>query len=209
MATSGSVDYNVTRDEIITQALQLLNVLGIGETASSADVSFAASRLNGMVKSWQAQGLHLWSKQEGVLLFADNVGEYDLSSASGSAKATKASDFIITQLASDGATSATSLTVDDTTGMAASDNIGIVLDAGTVHWTTIVSVDTSTTLTITSGLASAAATDNNVYTFTSRINRPLRILSCRLVRDFDTNETETPLLALSHEEFFNLPAKKT
>ena len=54
----------------------------------------------------------------------------------------------------------------DSNGCTRSDTILIELDDDTLHSTTIVSVDTSTTLTITTGLASAAADNNNVYTYT-------------------------------------------
>ena len=35
MATSGSVDFSITRDNIITEALQLTGVIGEGETPST------------------------------------------------------------------------------------------------------------------------------------------------------------------------------
>jgi len=211
MATSGSVDYNDTRTEIIEDAYQLIGVYGRGRTVSSEDMALGVRMFNRMIKSWQSQGLHLWAKQEGVLFITDNTGEYTLSSGSSDAYATTWDDAVITELNGAAAASASSLTVDSTTGMAASDNIGVVLDDDTIHWTTIVSVDSSTTLTITSGLASAAADNNNVYTFTTRLNKPLRITSCRRVSGIDsgatTTQTEIPLVRLSNQEYFELPSK--
>lgn len=211
MATSGSVNFNQTRNEIITDALQLIGIYGVGRTVSAEDMTFANNLLNKMVKAWQAQEIHLWTKEEGVLFIADNTGEYTLSNESSAAKATKADDAVITELNGAALVSATSLTVDSTAGMAANDNIGIVLDDDTVHWTTIVSVDSSTTLTIDDGLASAAADNNNVYTFTNRINKPLKIHSIRRVTGIDsgstTTQTEIPMQMISHSDYFDLPTK--
>lgn len=211
MATSGSVNYNKTRSEIIEDAYRLIGVYGRGRTVSSEDMQLGVDLLNMMLKSWQAQGLHLWTKEEGVLFVADNTGEYSLGSTASDAYACKESDAVITELNGAAAASATSLTVDSTTGMAASDNIGVVLDSDAMHWTTISSVDSSTTLTIASGLASAAADNSNVYTFTNRINKPLRVLSARRISGIDSGststQTEIPLVRLSNQEYFELPAK--
>ncbi len=211
MATSGSIDFNQTRNELILDAFQLLGVYGIGRTVSSEDQAFAENMLNKMVKAWQAQGIHLWAKEEGVLFVADNVGEYTLSSAGTSARATLATDEVTTELTAAHAASATELTVTSTAGMTAADIIGIVLDDDAVTWTTIVSVDTATTLTLTAGLDSAAAAGSNVYAFTSRINKPLRIHAMRRIRGTDqggtSTQTEIPMMQLSHQDYFDLPNK--
>ncbi len=213
MATSGSVDFSQTRSEVIIDALALIGVYGVGRTVSGEDMAFCNSMLNKMIKAWQTQGRHLWSTTEGVLFVADNVGEYTLSSASTSARATDIDDAVITELDGAHLASATTLTVDTTTDMTASDIIGVVNDDDAVTWTTIVSVDSSTALTITAGLDGACAADNNVYTFTSRINKPLRIHSMRRVRGVDgvgaatTNQTSIPMLKISREEYFDLPTK--
>lgn len=213
MATSGSVNYTQTRNEIINDAFQLLGVYGVGRTISSEDMTFASSMLNKMVKAWQAKGIHLWSKEEAYLFIADNVGEYTLSNAGTSARACARTDAVITELNGAHAASATTLVVNDTTGMTAADIIGIVNDDDAVTWTTIVSVDSGTGLTITAGLDGAAADNNNVYTFTSRINKPLRILNMRRITGTDSTTTSTRteirMVRLSHQDFFELPNKTT
>jgi len=67
MATSGSTDFNLTRNQIILDALDLLGVGADGETPSSDLVARCARRLNAMVKAWEAAGTHLWTKTEGQL----------------------------------------------------------------------------------------------------------------------------------------------
>lgn len=211
MATSGSDNFLQTRNEIIYDALSLIGVYGIGRTVSSEDMSFCSNMLNKMIKAWQAKGLHLWAKEEGVLFIADNTAEYTLSNASSSARVTSKADAVVTELNGAAASGATSLTVDSTTGMTVADIIGVVQDDDVVLWTTIATIPSSTTLTLTVGLSAAAADNSNVYTFTSRINKPLRILSVRRVSGIDsggtTTKSEVPLQALSHEEYFDLPSK--
>jgi hypothetical protein len=88
--------------------------------------------------------------------------------------------------------------------MTALDNIGIKLDDGTLQWTTIVSVDSTTTLTITAALTGNAATGNNVFTFTNRVDRPLSIMSARFR---STSGVERPLEIMGRTAFMNLPNK--
>jgi hypothetical protein len=60
MATSGSTDWTLNRDQVITGALRKLAVLPSGGTASPAQISDAAVALNGIVKTLQADGMPLW-----------------------------------------------------------------------------------------------------------------------------------------------------
>ena len=207
MATSGSVNFNQTRNEIIQDALALIGVYGVGRTISSEDMNFASNMLNKMVKTYQAEGLHLWSKEEAYLFIADNTASYTLDGST--ARAALASGSVLTELNGAHSASATTLTVDSTTGMTAADVIGIVNDDDAVTWTTIVSVDSSTGLTITSGLDGACADNSNVYTFTSRINKPMRVLGMRRVTGGPSSPSSIPMMALSHQEYFDLPNKET
>jgi hypothetical protein len=67
MATSGSTDFSLTRNEIIQESLELLGVVAAEETPAAADVETAARSLNMMIKSWQSKGISLWRQTEGSL----------------------------------------------------------------------------------------------------------------------------------------------
>lgn len=205
MATSGSTNFSLTRNQIINQALQLLGVYGVGRTVSSDDLQFCNIALNAMIKAWQNKGLYLWKKDEAYLFPTRYIGEYTLSADSTSARCAYASDTIITRLNGAHAASDTTLVVDDTTSMTAADIIGVPLTSGAIHWTTIVSVDSSTGLTITSGIATAASDNAPVYTFTSRVDKPHRILDARRISGVDQGSTsdrqDTVMYEVSHEEF--------
>jgi uncharacterized protein YaiI (UPF0178 family) len=203
MATSNSTNFTQTRNEIIADVYQILGVYGSGDTVSSNDYTLASNLLNKMVKAWQAQGIHLWTEQEAALFLTEGKQSYSLSS---SATEKTGDDPIYTTLSAAASSSATSLTVTSTSGMTAADNIGIKLDDNTLHWTTIVSVDSSTALTITSGLASAAASGNNVFTFTTRTDRPLHISSARFRH---ASGTERPLEIRGRTQFMQIPNKSS
>ncbi len=176
MATSGSINYSQTRDQIISDALGRIGVLGEGETATSNAITNCANILNKIVKHWSGPlSIHLWAESDAVVALRDGVNTYTLSSTGD-----KAGDSPVeTDLESDAASGATSLTVTSTTGMTAADNIGIELDDDTRQWTTIVSVDSSTTLTLTAALTSAASSGNTIITYTTQLNRPLDIEQMR------------------------------
>ena len=61
MATSGSTNFSVTRDDIIKRSLRLLGVLAQGETPTADQVTEAAFALNSLVKAWEADGMPIWA----------------------------------------------------------------------------------------------------------------------------------------------------
>jgi hypothetical protein len=79
MATSGSSNYTETRDDIISNALQLLGVLGSGETPTASDVTFCSNALNRMTKAWQAQGIHLWKETTATITIVADQYQYSVS----------------------------------------------------------------------------------------------------------------------------------
>ncbi len=210
MSTSGSVNFSQSKNQLILDAFQLIGIYGIGRTVSAEDMTFASNILNKMVKAWGTKGLHLWCKSEGVLFLTPYSEKYSLGSSSSDAYAATESDVIITKLNGSAIASTTALTVDNTTGMATSDKIGIVTSDKTIHWTTIATIPTSTTLTITLGLDSAADDNTLVYTFTSRINKPLRMLDCRRRTGYNSNSStivDIPMSIVSHSMYFNNSVK--
>jgi len=61
MALSGSYDWTLNRDQVITGALRKLAVLPSGGTPSAAQISDASEALNALVKAFQADGMPLWA----------------------------------------------------------------------------------------------------------------------------------------------------
>lgn len=201
MASSGSDNFTVNRNEIIEESLRDLRVLSIAETPTAEHISYGARKLNLIVKQWMgsndfAPGLKVWSRKRGFLFPAYNDAEYSIGPSGDHATASYSS----TTISADEAAGQTVLSVTSTTGMTAADNIGIVQNDGTIHWSTISSTGAGPTVTIASGLTAAAAAGKTVYWYTTKLVMPLEMLSVRR-RDSSNNETPlTPMLLPEYED---------
>lgn len=202
MATSGSIDFNQTQTELITASLRKCGVLSEGETATAEQVQDASGDFNRMVKAWQAIGVHMWTHQELVLFPVKNQSKFSLG-ATGD-RATTKDDFVNTTLSAAASSGASTITVTSITGMADADQIGIVQDDGTIHWTTINGTPSGSTVTLTAVTTAAASSGNRVYVYTNIAQRPLKILQARL----QTSETsEIEMTQLSESDYFRLSNK--
>lgn len=203
------INFQQTRTEIINTAYTLLGILGTGQTLRSEDMQLGVTLFNAMIKTYQAQGLHLWKKEE-VYLFLDKAQpDYYLGNqASSPAKACYREDAVLTTLSSDALISATTLTIGSSTGMTIGDYIGVVLSDNTLFWTTIATIPSSTSVTLVAGLSGASSSNKNVYTFTTLIDKPLRIHSSRRVLGTISNPSTLDMTSFSHEEYYSQPNKK-
>lgn len=171
------------------------------EVPTASESQDVSDILNMMLKSFQQKGLKLWLRKKATIFLKKATNQYSLSSTG--AHATYS--YTRTQIKVAASATNTSIDVDSTTGMTASDFIGFELDDGTSYWTTITSVtDTDTVVIPSPGITSAAAVDNYVYFFTTKIDRPLRILQA-FVRDVDNNDT--PVEILSQRDYMELSSK--
>jgi hypothetical protein len=203
MATSGSVDFTLNRNQIITAALRKLRAVDPNDTAGANDITTGAQALNLMIKAWQLDGFSMHLNQEVVLHLGVDSQSYTLG-PSGSHCALL-SDAGYTQLAADEPITETSIEVDSITGIASADITGIVLDSGAMDWDVVNGAPAGTTVTITTGLAGAAATDQYLFHYTTKIGRPVEILEARIR---DTDDNDTPLnIVTSLEEFMAITDK--
>jgi hypothetical protein len=202
MATSGSVDFNQNRDQIIEDAFNQLGILSEGESLTNDQVVSANRTLNRMIKHWQSHGIHLWKYREGTLFLQQGIPSYDLGSTGDNAT----ESFIATSLAADETAGSNTITVDDATGILDGDYIGIVLNGNDAQWTTVNGSPVGNVITLTANLTGDADTGQYVYAYTTKITRPLLVTSGR----FRTNSTnEIPMRSISRQEYFDLPNKIT
>jgi len=152
-----------------------------------------------MIKAWQAFGLQLWVVKQAELIPTKDAQTYSLGTDHASLSMSK------TEMRVAGSATDTILEVDSTAGMTAADNIGIVLDDGSIQWTTINTVTDSDTVVIDTGLTSAAAIDQHIYWYTTKIDRPHELLEVYR-RDYD-NVVDVPMIRLSRTDFFTLSDK--
>lgn len=177
MSSSGSYNFAVNRNDIINTGLQLAGIIGEGETGTTAQISEAATLLNMIVKLREADGMPLWALKRGYILPFTGASSINTDSHVVTAYDT-------TTLFADSAASDTTLTVTSITGFANGDQIGIELDNGNVDWTTINGAPAGTTITITTGVTTAASSGNRVYGYTAsseRIQKPLRVLDANVL----------------------------
>ncbi len=202
MAVSGTSSFSATRNNIIEQAAKLLNAIGTGTAMGGAMQTDFAFALNAMVKRWQATGIHVWTTTEATLFPVP--GQYRYSAGSG------ATDHITETYYETETTAAqivgqTLLNIDDTSNITIADNLGVVLDDGSIHWA-VVTGKTSSTVTINgTGLADTAAEGNAVFNYTAKIVKPLAIVDARRY-DID-GQTDTPIIVISRKEYRALPVK--
>lgn len=188
MAVSSSYDFNRTRDQLCTRSLRVCGVIKEGETPGAQMITDVAEALNSMVKLWQKKpGMRLWTVREATLFPQVEQVKYALGTAS-TDHATET--YYETDLSAAEASSQTTLSVTSTTNMTVADNIGIVVDDGTIHWSTIAS-KTATTVTIDDALDDDAASGNAVFNYTTKIVRPLKIVDAR--RYNIAGATDTPI----------------
>lgn len=199
MATSGSVVFNLDAREIVNRAFSKIHVKKAETALEHDEFQDGIDTLNMMIKAWGAQGLHLWTKDEGILFLDPGKSDYNLG-ATGD-EACQFDDFIGTTSTAAKITTDTVFQVADTTGMAVGDFAGVELDDNTRFWTTIATVDSSVQITLTAGITSASKSGSTVFTYTALVQRPKRILSYR--RKAFGNDNEIPVLSWSRDQYFN------
>lgn len=204
MATSGSVDFSVTRNNIIYEALELIGVYDPGETPTPTDIVSCARTLNMMIKAWQAENIGLWLNKELVLFQSYQGYSYDIGPSGD--QCCLVSDYVKTEISTAAASGAASIEVDSITGLTNADIIGIELDDKTLQWTTISGAPLGTTVTLSDVLTDAAAIDNHVYSYTTIANRPLDIIEARIRYP---SGTENPITIISRIEYMELSDKTT
>lgn len=186
MTTSGSYDYGATASNIITASAEDIGVIQSGQSLDSNDFAVFLRTLNYLVKQWQGTsdkfpGLKIWTRQRLSIFFAPgtpNQQRFLIGPASSDDRSSVS--VVTTQLTAAKAANATSVTVASTTGMTAADQIGICTAAGGIGWTTILTVDSATGLTLPANTIGAANVGAVVYTYTNKAQRFVEIEAASL-----------------------------
>ena len=197
MDTSGSVDFGVDRDDIITEALLVMGVLAECDTPSANQLTSMGLTLNLLVKAWQAEGLNLFAIETGYVFLEEDKQTY-----------TFGTDHITTSYTEgtlDSAVVATDTTIDITDNSASDgDYIGITLDDGSIQWTTVNGAPVGATITLTDAIASAGAAGNRVVYYTTKANTPMQITEA--VRR-DTTGSDSLVKGMTRGSYFGVGNK--
>lgn len=170
-------------------------------------------KLNLICKQWMgksdfAPGLKLFTRARGYLFLTTGQAVYTLGPTTTATGTTNkfASAYVTTTIAADEASSQTVISVTSSSGIIDTNRIGIELDSGVIHWTTVAGSPVGNDITISVGLASAASAGNRVFAYATGAQgqRPLDIISA-VVRDVDG--IDTPLDPMSVEEYEQISNK--
>ena len=63
MASTGTTNLSLTRDQLISASLRTLRVLQEGQTANANQITTGAEAINTLIANWQSNGLQLWTYQ--------------------------------------------------------------------------------------------------------------------------------------------------
>lgn len=202
MATSGSVDLSTTRNQIIIEALELMGAYEAEQTPENTDIESCARTLNFMIKAWQAEEIGLWKNQT-ITLFQDLNGiSYNIGPTGDHVTASA----VKTEIATAAESGANSIVVDSIDDISDADNIGIELDDRTLQWTTVNGDPSGSTIALDNSLTDTAAVNKFVYAYTTKANRPLEIIECRVRYPGDT---EVPIWVVARTEYTELANKTT
>jgi len=214
-ASAGSAavaDFSLNRDQIITEALILIGAFESGEPIDPNDLTMSANTLNIMVKEWNAQGKHLFHEEEGVIFPVKNRQRYQLHATSGDHATLD--DFVDTTVTVNAASATTAITVGSASSMTAGDTIGIELDKAVsdkstndLQWNTVaaVSATDSTYVRLSAALAGSATSGAQVYSYTNRMDRPLRIVDGRTFAQDSLNDA--PMTPIAKWRYNNISLK--
>ena len=78
MATSGSYDFSLDRDGLISKAYTMVGAVAIGEDPTTDELTEGGRTLNLMLKGWQTEGIGLWLNQEITVSLTTGTKAYDL-----------------------------------------------------------------------------------------------------------------------------------
>lgn len=204
-----SVNFEVTRNDLIKLALLNLAVIDEEDDPSSTQYTQGAQYLNLLVKMWQADGLQLWVSKYGYILPTTGVNSVSIGKTAAGGSANAVSSYMYTTTSAAASSGTSTIVVTSATGISASDVIGIELEDGSMQWTTVNGAPAGTTITLATTLTDDVASGADVYTYTptALLDRPLKIYEAFRRRSSDN--LDTPLVMLTNQEYNNLSSKTT
>lgn len=226
MATSGTVTFRVTRNQLIEAALRIVGGIDPENTvgASAVQITNCSQALNMLTGMWKTRGIMLWERRYGVIFPQQAQGIFVLGSPGPAGDHSCLSTplgagFVQTTLSADAASGAGSITVTSLTGSSLSTagtpattisdtyNIGIQLDDGSTQWTTVSGTPSGTTVTLAAVLTDSATSGNIVYCYLTKLTRPMRIVDAMIQQV--GQENYSPVNVISREEYNRFGNKTT
>lgn len=195
MTTSGTFTHDLSRDQIINRALRIIGVLDSeGGSASATQITNAAQALNDIVKSWNAYGLLIWTRNFLTVPLLSGKALYMVSPNTSDIIYQIKTRTTLSTAASDGAAT---VDVTDTTGIATGNGIGIQVSTGAIHWTTVNGAPSGNTVTLTTALDGAA----DQYAMVINGVKPSRVLKIRDGYIKNSSGNDIPINVIMKEDY--------
>jgi hypothetical protein len=206
--TSGTYTWGLTTQRLIYGALRLLSAIESGEIPPDNEFEDALDALNGLVKQWQASGIHLWTEEDATLFLQPGQIQYLIGPAT-TDHCCPTVGSLITALGATAAAAATSVTLLSTGTIATGNPIGIWLDAGNVFWTTAAGAPSGLVVPLSTALPSQATAGNFAASYPAALTRPLRVPMARNVQLAPTlpGIVEFPMMPMSRLYYASVPNK--
>lgn len=198
--------YNKTAGDLIRAAMRDASIVAVGLPIQGEDWAIAESTLNDVLAHWQAKlGINLWRETEALLPLNKDQTEYSLGIGGDHCF----TEYIYSELSANEAAASAGMTIANGADIAAAgfndgDFVGIELDDGTRHWTTITALN-AVLIAIDVPIPTAATAGNSIYVYRDKIDRPVRILDAR--HGFEQDANETPITQTSRQQYYQMPDK--
>ena len=162
---------DLTLNDMVFEAYDLLQVAGDGEPESGGLFLKAVRSLNIMLKLWESQGIHLWTFSEGHLFLQKSRDRFDFrleGRDTGITPSTRrihlSNDFEQIATTADVLVGALTIPVDSVTLLAIGDQFGVLNDDDDLEWFIVMDINALVvTVDRTVGVASSSGTI--VYTY--------------------------------------------
>ena len=202
MTTSGDNAFNLNVNQIVKMSMRKVGAISAGETPDNQSVLDFTDQLNVIVKALVATGLHIWTETEATLFLQPGQIAYTLGGSTGN---NCTETYTATTLSVAASAGATSISVVSATGFADTYYVGIILNNGTIFWSTQSGAPSGTTITLSTPLTDSAPNGAAVFVYAANIIRPLRVVSSR--RYAFEGAIDTPMQLISRIDYRNLPNK--
>lgn len=223
MTSSGSIAFNPSVTQLITEAFRDCDIIAEDESPTADQYTSAIFKLNSIVAGLQGTGIHVWAESEAIVFLEPYQKRYVLGAPSPtpSANSADADSWIQAYVAQQQIAGATTLQLVSAAGVVQGDNLGVVVNsgnAGTFFWTTVAAAPVGNLVTLASPLPAGVSSNAIVtdYPAGGQINRPLKVPSVRLLtfgqspsisQPNRTGNIETPMTRLSRQQYEDLPQK--
>lgn len=207
MSTSGTVNFNPAVLFIIKDALINCGAIDENEEPGAHLYQSGLFKLNGMVKTLEATGLHVWAEEEAILFLQPLQRRYVIGGAAPNAHTSDAEDWLELTLLLPAVLGASTITLEAGEGALLSDGmqIGVIDNDGVTEWFTVDGAPAGDVVTLSGVLLVGVDAGNYALAYTENISRPLKVPNARLLTLNGLNET--PMTVLSRQQYEDLPEK--